>query len=147
MVIWDFVEAVEKEVSLLDTNVVPSISAASAVSINDKGIPEWVTIKLVPIIRTFRRGKRSWGIKVDGFMDPPPSKVLSLGAADDIVHALIDRDAPDVEEASGHTGFLALCLPAGEAHNPHDAILGKRTTARCAVPLPILNSVPISLQE
>ncbi len=95
-----FSEAVERELSMFDTDVDPDrlISAASSVSLSENGVPEWVTVRFVPVIRTYRGGKKGWRIKLYDFVEPPQSRVLSLGAADDLVHRLIDLNAPDPNE-------------------------------------------------
>jgi hypothetical protein len=96
-IIVDFVDAVREAVSLVDNAVQLNspLAAASAVSISDKGIPEWITVVLAPIHQSYAPGEEHWQVKVKQFIDPPDSRVIALGSGSIIVQQLLDRDGPD----------------------------------------------------
>jgi hypothetical protein len=91
---WNFVDIISRESSLLDPDepLGSPIAAASAVSINENGIPEWLTLNLAPVIRMHREGRRSVGVRVKSFADAPASRVQSLGSGSGVVQQLVGLD-------------------------------------------------------
>jgi len=106
--IWSFVEGVRSELSLLDTSIQLNspIAAASAISVSDKGVPEWITVFLTPVHQSYRPGEEHWALRVDHFVEPPEDKVISLGAGDGIVQQLVSRDGPDPNDPASQEGIM-----------------------------------------
>jgi len=50
--------------------------------------------------------RRYWAPIVSSFVDPPASKVISLGAADDLVQGLMGLAAPEPNEPSSQTEIM-----------------------------------------
>jgi 20S proteasome alpha/beta subunit len=91
-VMWQFVEAVKREAMLLDPDVALSspVAAATAVSINEKGVSEWITLTLAPIMRTARGGTRHFDVTLQSYMaESPASKVQSLGSGSTVTEQLL----------------------------------------------------------
>jgi hypothetical protein len=96
--ISEFVRGVQEEMTLLDDSLhlqSSPIAAASAVSVSDKGIPEWITLELVPVHLNYAPDDERWDVKIARFIDPPESKVAALGAGTGVVQQLLNLDGPD----------------------------------------------------
>jgi len=92
---WHFFEGVRSSLSLMDITVPQfhPLAAASAVSISDAGVPEWITVFFAPVPRRTRTGEE-WGLKIDHFVDPPASRIVLLGSGASIVQPLIELEEP-----------------------------------------------------
>jgi hypothetical protein len=91
-VMWQFVQAVKNEAMLLDPDVALTspVAAATAVSINEKGVSEWITLTLAPIMRTARGGTRHFDVALQSYIaEAPASKVQSLGSGRVVTEQLL----------------------------------------------------------
>ena len=107
----DFVFSIRDMMSLFDdsTKVSTPIAAASAVSINDQGSREWITLWLTPVRWKLSPPNEEWGVKVDHFDDSPVSQVVALGAGAPIVEEIISGGDPnDPNEDIGVKHYFRL---------------------------------------
>jgi hypothetical protein len=103
-----FVDAIRRQMSLLDpsdSGILKAVgegrpvAGASAVSIDEKGVAEWTTLTLAPVIYTGLGGSALLNVKLDRFVDPPLSKVQSLGSGSSIVEQLVGLENASADDS------------------------------------------------
>ncbi|MGA8764491.1 MAG: hypothetical protein WB562_16605 [Candidatus Sulfotelmatobacter sp.] len=135
-------DSVGREAGLLDIGLSTDqlVSFASAVSISDKGAPEWITLKAHPFVRTPGTEYESWDVKVEQFIDPPDSRVLSLGVprAKEIVDRLIERSGPAPDDRPSQTAAMRRYYSLKSANKLSDLNLEEgKAIAKLAINLAI----------
>jgi hypothetical protein len=94
-VMWQFVQAVKDEAMLLDPDIALTspVAEATAVSTNEKGVSEWITLTLAHVMRTARGGTRHFDVALQSYItEAPPSKVQSHGSGRDVTEKLLSLE-------------------------------------------------------
>lgn len=109
MTLWNFVQAVRQEANLTDPNLLSptaplgsTYAEASAVSINEHGESEWITVVLDSVVRNKRGGLRVLDVKIHSFPEPPQSRVQALGSGSDFVQSLLSLEQPSNDNSYSH---------------------------------------------
>ncbi len=95
-IVRSFVSDIRDELFLLDPSVPVGtpVAAASAVTVDELGGSEWITLILDPVVQTHRGGIQILTAKVEKFVVPPASKVQALGSGSGVVERLTSLEQP-----------------------------------------------------
>jgi hypothetical protein len=90
-----FLSRFDSLLQLIDTGVEldSRLAAASAVSVSNDGVPEWITVYLHAWKRYDQTGTQRWDYRRD-FKDPPASRVVVMAPPEyeDFVNQILDRN-------------------------------------------------------
>ena len=101
-------DAIREEADLLDGDkpVGSPIAAFSAVSVDEEGHHEWITMVLSPVIRMDPFTRKEVNVKIQEIKPAPISKVMALGSVARTVNELVNAHSPIIDNFRSQSAIM-----------------------------------------